>query len=229
MSVFSTSKFAAWLQEKVSNRRLESGLYAEIASRLPLEASGRVLDIGTGTGLQLKVIHELQPAIGLYGLDLSPAAILAAERALSGLNVDLRAGSIESTEFPDDHFDIITCNASLSYWPNLKNCIDEIYRILKPGGEAHLFEPHAEIDINVALEQIRTNMADKSPLRRWGAVQLNNYALKRGKRIGMKLYTKAELLEIIRATLFGENASVEETSLLNIPIFLWIQLRKPRG
>ena len=202
-------------------------MYAEIAGRLPLAGDQRILDVGTGTGLQLKEIHENQPGIELYGLDLSPAAIRAAKAALGGLSVDLRSGSIESTDFPDDFFDIITCNASLSYWPNLKGCFNEIFRILKPGGEAHFFEPHAEIDLDGALEQIRENMAGASPLRRWGAVKLNEFGLKRGSRIGMKLYTRAELLDIVHTSFFGENASIEETSLLKIPIFLWIQLKKP--
>jgi ubiquinone/menaquinone biosynthesis C-methylase UbiE len=227
MPGFSSSKFAAWLQKIVSERREASGLYAEIASRLPLEGARRLLDVGTGTGLQLRVIHGIQPGIELYGLDISPAAIRAAEDALGGVKVDLRAGSIESTDFPDDHFEVVTCNASMSYWPNLKGCFNEIHRILRPGGEAHLFEPHAEIDLDAALDQIRVNMADQHPLRRWGAVQLNKYGLKRGSRIGMKLYSRAELLDVIHASSFAENGSVEETSLLNIPIFLWIQLKKP--
>ena len=47
MSQFSQSKFAAWLQNVVSLRREESGLYSEIAGYLPLEGAERVLDIGT--------------------------------------------------------------------------------------------------------------------------------------------------------------------------------------
>ncbi len=226
MSEFATSRFAAWLQAIVSRRREASGLYTEIAGRIPLEGAERVLDIGTGTGLQLRVIHQLEPGIELHGLDLSPAAIEAAKAALGELKVSLKAGSIESTDYPDDYFDLVTCNASLSYWKNLRRCLNEVHRVLKPGGEAHFFEPHAEIDIQAALEQIRTNMADQNPLRRWGAVQLNKFGLKRGSRLGMKLYRKEELQEIIRSTSFQEAVKVEETALLNIPIFLWIHLQK---
>ena len=87
MSRFSQSKFAAGLQKIVSYRREESGLYLEIAQRLPLAGAQRVLDVGTGIGLQLKVIHELAPGVELFGLDLSAAAI--------------RAGSINETTYPD--------------------------------------------------------------------------------------------------------------------------------
>jgi len=223
---FSQSRLAAWLQVIVSNRREEAGLYREIAQKLPLEKTSRVLDVGTGTGLQLRAIHKLQPGAVLFGLDLSGAAIRAATRALSDLEVDLRTGNISSTDYPDDFFDLVTCNASMSYWKNPRDCFNEIYRILKLGGQALLFEPHQDIDLEAALEQIRENMADKGPLRRWGAVQLNKYGLKRGNRLGMVLYSIAELKELAFSSSFGENCSVDRTKLLKIPIFVCIQLWK---
>ena len=51
---FSKSLLAAKLQEFVSIRREDSGLYHEVADALPLPDTGRLLDIGTGTGLQLR-------------------------------------------------------------------------------------------------------------------------------------------------------------------------------
>ncbi len=228
MSLFSQSKFAAWFQAIVSRRREESGLYAEIAGYLPLDGAERVLDIGTGTGLQLRVIHQLQPAVELFGIDLSAAGIEAAGQALGDIKVDLRVGSIEKTTYADNFFDVITCNSSMSYWENPLACLNEIYRILKPGGVVKLFEPHQDIDLDAALKQIRENMADKGPLRRWGAVQLNKYALCRGKRIGLNLYARDELLELARSSRFAGNSAVEFTSLLDIPIFVCIHLWKPK-
>lgn len=227
MPRFSQSKFAAWLQNIVSHRREESGLYSEIAGYLPLEGAERVLDIGTGTGLQLRVIHHLQPSIGLFGIDLSAPAIDAAKKAIGVLKPDLRVGSIEKTTYPDDYFDVVTCNSSMSYWDNPLICFNEIYRILKPGGAVKLFEPHQDIDLEGALDQIRKQMTDKSLIRRWGAVQLNKYALKRGSKIGLNLYARDDLLELTRASSFGENSSVDQVSLLDIPIFVCIHLWKP--
>jgi len=71
MGRFSEGKFTARLQTIVSYRRQESGLYREIAGRLPLDGPIRVLDIGTGTGLQLRAIHNRSPGSKLFGLDLS--------------------------------------------------------------------------------------------------------------------------------------------------------------
>ena len=227
MPRFSQSKFAARIQNIVSRRREESGLYSEIAGYLPLEGADRVLDIGTGTGLQLRVIHHLHPSIDLYGIDLSLAAIDAAKKEIGDLRPDLRVGSIKNTTYPNDFFDVITCNSSMSYWENPMICFNEIYRILKPGGTVKLFEPHQDIDVEGALDKIRENLADASPLRRWGAVQLNKFGLQRGSKLGLNLYTQNDLLELARGSSFGVNSLVNQVSLLDIPIFVCIHLWKP--
>jgi methylase of polypeptide subunit release factors len=53
------------------------------------------LDVDTGTGLQLRALHDAQPELELYGLDLSSVAIRIARTYLQELEVELRQGSIE--------------------------------------------------------------------------------------------------------------------------------------
>jgi len=211
----------------VSKRREEAGLYREIAEQLPLTDTGRLLDVGTGSGLQLKVIHNMRPSLELFGLDISSASIRVAHRNLEGIEVDLREGSIENTSYDDDFFDIVTCNTSMSYWKNPMSCFDEIHRILKPGGAAILFEPQKDIDIDEVVETIRTNLADKGPLRRFAAISLNKLALRWGHKFGLRLYSVDELEEIAARSRFGNNNSIERVTLQNLPIFVRITLVKP--
>jgi ubiquinone/menaquinone biosynthesis C-methylase UbiE len=226
MPGFSQSRIAAKLQDIVSARRKEVGLYGEIAEQLPLPETGRLLDVGTGSGLQLQVIYEMMPGLELFGLDLSSAAIQVAHKNLRAIDVDLRVGSIEQTSYPDGFFDVVTCNASMSYWRDPVSCFDEIHRILKPGGTAVLFEPQQDVDIDEVVATIRTNLADEGPLRRWAAATLNRFALRWGHKLGLKLYAVAQVREMVGRSRFGANTSIERVTLQNLPIFMRITLVK---
>jgi len=227
MGRFAKSRMAARLQMVVSERRLESGLYAEIAALLPIKDHISLLDVGTGTGLMLHAVHAINPSVELHGLDISSEAIRLAKTQLVGIPVNLHGGSIEKTQFSEGQFDIVTCNASMSYWENPVVCFNEIYRILRPGGSAVLIEPYAEIDVDKALDTIRENMRGKSTLRRWMAIKLNKLGLQKGNRLGMNLYHMDEVEDLIRQSVFSGFGDVSETSLQRLPIFMKISLRKP--
>ncbi len=229
MTAFSKTKFAAWLQNLISQRREETGLYREIAEALPLDQHSRVLDVGTGSGLQLKVIHEVEPTAELYGIDLSLEAINIAEKNLRAMEVDLRVESIEDTSFENNFFDTVTCNASMSYWEDLLAGFDEVYRILKPGGSAVLFEPRRNIDIEHALDIVRQNLAQESGLRRFVAVNFNRFALRRGSSVGLNLYEMSEVEAVAHKSRFEDRVCVTEANLQGIPIFMKITLAKPIG
>lgn len=227
MPSFSTSRIAAKLQDIVSKRREEVGLYREIAEKLPLIDAGRLLDVGTGSGLQLKAIHDVRPNLELFGLDMSVAAIRVARKNLAGMEVDLREGSIEQTTYDDDFFDIVTCNASMSYWTNPTACFNEIYRILMPGGSAMLFEPQRDIDTDEVVKIINANLADKRRFRRFAAVSVNKFGLRWGHKLGLKVYSVDELEQIAIQSRFARCHSIERTSLQNLPFFVRITLARP--
>ncbi len=227
MSRFAQSKLAAGLQEIISRRREEVGLYAEAVEWLQLPSSGRLLEVGCGSGLQLKGVSATRPGLELFGLDLSGAAIRNARRNLEDIKVDLREGSIESTNYESRFFDVVTCLASMSYWENLVACFNETYRILKPGGSAQFIEPQEDIDIDEVVEALKANLSDKSRLRRFVAVNLHKYALQWRGKIGLKLYAMQEIEEIATKSRFGGVDRIERVSLQNLPIFMLIFMKKP--
>jgi ubiquinone/menaquinone biosynthesis C-methylase UbiE len=229
MPSFSRSRLAARMQNQVSKRREEFGLYKEIAEKLQRGEARRILDIGTGSGLQLKAIHKIQPQIELSGLDSSAEAIRIARENLFGIEADLRVGSIEKTTFDDDYFDEVTCHSSMSYWHNLIQCFDEIYRILKPRGKALLFEPRKNINIDEAIEIIRNKLANEGRLRKFVAVNLNKYGLRWGRKLGLRLYSMEELERIIQQSKFGNYVSIDTDTLQDIPIFMKKTLWKNNG
>jgi ubiquinone/menaquinone biosynthesis C-methylase UbiE len=227
MPSFSSSRISAMLQNFVSAKREEAGLYCEIAEKLPLLDTGRLLDVGTGSGLQLKAIHTTAPSLELFGLDISRAAIRVARKNLEGLEIDLKEGSIESTDYDDDFFDLVTCNSSASYWRNPGSCFNEIFRILKHGRCAVLFEPQSDFDMDEVVQILDKTHADKNCLRRFLGRNLHKYGLLWGHKLGLRVYSIDEWREIASNSQFDTSHSIERTTLQKLPIFAQITLNKP--
>lgn len=103
----------------------------------------RVLEIGVGLGAD----HESFAAAGaeLYGIDLTPRAIEHTRARLeqAGLSSTLRVADAEALPFPDRHFDRVYAWGALHHSPNTAQAIDEVWRVLRPGGRASLMIYHA--------------------------------------------------------------------------------------
>ncbi len=107
--------------------------------RLAREATGDVLEIGVGTGVNLLAY----PADArLHGLDISPSAMsLAAERALRhGLEIELVEGDAADLPFADDSFDHVVATFTLCSVGDVAGTLREVRRVLRPGGTVRLLE-----------------------------------------------------------------------------------------
>lgn len=94
----------------------------------------RLLEIGCGLGTDL-----LQFARGgalVTGVDLTPASIdLVRKRfALEGVPGNAQVADAEHLPFPDNSFDVVYSFGVLHHTPNTQKAIDEVHRVLKPGG-----------------------------------------------------------------------------------------------
>jgi ubiquinone/menaquinone biosynthesis C-methylase UbiE len=96
-------------------------------------ARGRVLDVATGTGLNLPYFTD---ATKVVGVDLSPAMIQVARQRATGLkyNVDLLEADAQCLPFEAESFDSAVCTYSLCNIPDLRRALAEMYRVLRPGG-----------------------------------------------------------------------------------------------
>ncbi|GHF19583.1 class I SAM-dependent methyltransferase [Pseudolysinimonas yzui] len=102
-------------------------------------ASGRVLDVATGTG---RNFPHFPPSATVTGIDLSPAMLsVARQRAADlGRDVDLTHGDAEHLPFSDDSFDTVVCALSLCTIPDQVAAIGEMKRVLVPGGRLLLID-----------------------------------------------------------------------------------------
>jgi ubiquinone/menaquinone biosynthesis C-methylase UbiE len=97
-----------------------------------------VLDVGCGQGIDL-VEYARAGARGT-GLDLTPRHVELARAHLSalGLGGTVVEGDAESLPFLDASFDRVSSNGVLHHTPDIEAALREIYRVLRPGGEARI-------------------------------------------------------------------------------------------
>lgn len=95
-----------------------------------------VLEIGCGVGSS-SIIFALDGA-KVTASDLTDAAVAITKSkfAVLGLNGNFVQADAEHLSFPDNHFDVVFSSGVLHHTPGTEQAVKEIYRILKPGGEA---------------------------------------------------------------------------------------------
>jgi SAM-dependent methyltransferase len=59
------------------------------------------------------------------------------------LNVGVHTGTLESQEFPDQAFDVVTMWEVIEHLPDPRTTLAEVWRILRPGGRLVLSTPDA--------------------------------------------------------------------------------------
>jgi SAM-dependent methyltransferase len=96
----------------------------------------RVLEIGCGLGTD--GAQFAKAGADYTGVDLTEAAIELARKRfeLFGLPGEFRIADAENLEFPDQSFDVVYSHGVLHHTPDVNAAVQEIHRVLKPGGRA---------------------------------------------------------------------------------------------
>jgi SAM-dependent methyltransferase len=97
-------------------------------ARFTRRGSGKVLDVGCGTGDRLDVFRKR--GFETYGVETSDSADYAKEH----LKLNVIKGDLFSAKFPDAFFDMVTLYNVLEHTHNPNEVIKEIRRILKKDG-----------------------------------------------------------------------------------------------
>ena len=105
-------------------------------------ASGRVLELGIGGGLNL-AFYDPSRVESVTGVDPSPELRAMAEAAprAKGLPVTITAGAGEDLPFESASFDTVVCTYTLCSVSAVERVLAEARRVLKPGGR-YLFCEH---------------------------------------------------------------------------------------
>jgi ubiquinone/menaquinone biosynthesis C-methylase UbiE len=131
----------------------EAGL-GEMRDDLLGQASGRVLEVGAGTGLNLKRYSDAVTELTLTEPDPHMAKRLHERVAVAGRGTVVEAPA-EALPFADDAFDTVVATLVLCTVPDPAAAVGEIRRVLRPGGRLLFLEHVRSRDPGLARWQDR--------------------------------------------------------------------------
>lgn len=102
-----------------------------------VQTDGRILDNGCGIGL----LYEKIPAKRLVGIDLSREML----RRAGKFSDQLVLGNSQQLPFKADSFDLVFCRSLLHHLPAPELAVQEMHRVLRPGGQIVLAETNSSL------------------------------------------------------------------------------------
>lgn len=136
---------------------LDRPLVAKHRRELLSGASGEVLEVGFGTGLNLP--HYPTHVRRITTVDPNPGMHCKAEKRIeqTGFEVDQRLVSGEELPFPSDTFDTVVTTFTVCSIRDVNRAMAETYRVLKPGGRLLFLEHGLSPEPGVQKWQRRLN------------------------------------------------------------------------
>lgn len=167
-------------------------LYPILLAQLAGLPKGSILDLGCGTGELLYKITTRWPETACTGLDLSPNMVRTAREKL-GNRANILQGDAEYVPFPDCSFQVVLCSGSFHHYPAPERVLEEVHRILTPGGIFLLADTTAPF-----------------PVR-----QIINLFLPFGHGGDVRIYSANEMAALISQTFCGvKSKNINMTSLI---------------
>ena len=183
-SMFGLAGHAVWY-DRLSGP-LAGPLYRRIAAdvaRAGLPDGAFVLDVGTGPGRVPLLIGQRCPSLVVEGVDLSEQMIARATRAASpaaGGRVTYRVADVRALPYPDGSIDLVLSSLSLHHWSDVPAGLAEIRRVLRPEGQAWIYDIRPILHrvaenatprtLPVTIEALRREPSAHPPARLWTAV-----------------------------------------------------------
>ena len=152
MSVY--GRIFAAMYDRMMAGTEKAGL-SERRHELLAQASGRVLEIGAGTGVNLAHYTDAVTELVLTEPEEPMAKRLEEKAAASGRPMTVVRAPAESLPFPDDSFDTAVCTLVLCTVRDPEQALAELERVLKPGGRLLFLEHVRSDDPGVAKWQDR--------------------------------------------------------------------------
>jgi ubiquinone/menaquinone biosynthesis C-methylase UbiE len=147
-----------------------------VFQHLTIPKQAKILEVGCGTGaLWAHVIDKIPPGWQFTLGDLSNGMLQKAKSNLLKIQnqIEFQAMDIQILMFPAESFDAVIANHMLYHVPNIPRAIQEVHRVLKPGGKFyaatnginHLHELHEIIFNFTPLNPLFSHESDSNNYR----------------------------------------------------------------
>ena len=113
----------------------------EFLRAIPFPAGAGVLEVGCGTGVQVRRLATWPAVRNVVGVDPAPFLIQRAnELAGSASNTRFEVAAGEDLPFAAAEFDVVVFDSTLCHMTDSRAGLSEAYRVLKPGGTLAAFD-----------------------------------------------------------------------------------------
>jgi SAM-dependent methyltransferase len=155
-------------------------------------APGCILDIGCGDGSSAVLAAQRNPAHHLAGLDWSASALGSARRL--GLAVVRGGVDAPGLPFASGCADVVVMSELIEHLVDTDAALDEVFRVLKPGGSLLLSTPNLAAWYNRGLVALGVQPV-------FSEVSLYAVHGRPGRRVAgpLRLFTRRALVELLAA------------------------------
>lgn len=121
----------------------------QILDLLDIGEGGRILDVGTGTGILVPFVLSRVGRIGkITAVDLAEKMLEVARKKFDYPNVQFIQGDILEMELPENNYDFILCYSVFPHFADKQLAILRMSKYLKKGGKFAICHSQSREDIN---------------------------------------------------------------------------------
>ena len=121
-----------------------------------LSPGSRVLEVAPGPGFFAIELARLGDFI-ITGLDISQTfvEIASANAHNAGVKIDFQLGNAAAMPFADESFDFIYCSAAFKNFSEPVKALDEMHRVLRPGGQALIVDLNKQVPMDDVRDYVK--------------------------------------------------------------------------
>lgn len=123
--------------------------------KIIIKKDAPILDIGCGGGQTIHMLAKQNSDSDIYGIDYAQKAVETTiqknRKAVTTGRVRITQGEVSALPFDDELFGTITAVQTHYFWPDLKNDVKEVFRVLKNGGIFIIISEIYKIDYHMKM------------------------------------------------------------------------------